>query len=106
MQIEMIVLMMICLGLILLLAGICRQIKKINHVLDEIIEGETDRRIIIRKHSFLSDTCYKFNQIMMDNKERIIQSKRQERRNEKLMTSLSHDIRTHLTSIIGIQEEA
>ncbi|MEY8492599.1 HAMP domain-containing sensor histidine kinase [Lachnospiraceae bacterium 29-91] len=101
MQIEMIVLMMICLGLILLLAGICRQIKRINHVLDEIIEGETDRRIIIRKHSFLSDTCYKFNQIMMDNKERIIQSKRQERRNEKLMTSLSHDIRTPLTSIIG-----
>ena len=101
MRIEMIVLIGICLGLMFLLAGIRRQIKKINRVLDEIIAGETDRRIIIRKHSFLSDTCYKFNQIMMDNKERIIQTKRQERRNEKLMTSLSHDIRTPLTSIIG-----
>lgn len=38
---------------------------------------------------------------MMDNKERIIQIKRQEHRNEKLMTNLSHDIRTPLTSIIG-----
>ncbi|MDE7132114.1 MAG: HAMP domain-containing histidine kinase [Lachnospiraceae bacterium] len=101
MRIEMIALIVICLGLMFLLAGILRQIKKINQVLDEIIEGETDRRIIIGKYSFLSDTCYKFNQIMMDNKERIIQTKRLERRNEKLMTSLSHDIRTPLTSIIG-----
>ena len=84
-----------------LLAGIWRQIKKINQVLDEIIEGKTDRRILIRKYSLLSDTCYKLNQIMMDNKERIIQTKRQEHRNEKIMTSLSHDIRTPLTSIIG-----
>lgn len=101
MHIETLVLIIICLGLMLLLAGIYRQIIKINQVLDEIIKGETDRRIIIRKHSFLSDTCYKLNQIMMDNKERIIQTKRLERRNEKLMTSLSHDIRTPLTSIIG-----
>lgn len=101
MRIEMITLIVICSGLMFLLAGILRQIKKINQVLDEIIEGETDRRIIIRKYSLLSDTCYKLNQIMMDNKERIIQTKRLERRNEKLMTSLSHDIRTPLTSIIG-----
>ncbi len=101
MRIEMIALIVICLGLMFLLAGILRQIKKINQVLDEIIEGETDRRIIIGKYSFLSDVCYKLNQIMMDNKERIIQTKRLERRNEKLMTSLSHDIRTPLTSIIG-----
>ena len=101
MHMEMIVLMIICLGFMLLLAGICRQIKKINQVLDEIIKGETDRRILIRKHSFLSDTCYKLNQIMMDNKERIIKTKRLERRNEELMTGLSHDIRTPLTSIIG-----
>ena len=101
MRIEMIVLIGICLGLLFLLADIRRQMKKINRVLDEIIEGETDRRIIIKKSSVLSDTCYKLNQIMMDNKERIIQTKRLERRNEKLMTSLSHDIRTPLTSIIG-----
>lgn len=101
MHIEMIVLIVICLGLMFMLADIWRQIKTINRVLDEIIEGETDRRILIRKYSLLSDTCYKLNQIMMDNKERIIQTKRLERRNEKLMTSLSHDIRTPLTSIIG-----
>ncbi len=97
----MTVLIVICLGLMFLLAGIWRQIKKINWVLDEIIEGKTDRRILIRKYSLLSDTCYKINQIMMDNRERIIQTRRQEHRNEKLMTSLSHDIRTPLTSIIG-----
>lgn len=97
----MIALIVICLGLMFLLAGIWRQIKKINQVLDEIIEGKTDRRILIRKYSLLSDTCYKINQIMMDNRERIIQTRRQEHRNEKLMTSLSHDIRTPLTSIIG-----
>ena len=71
----MIALIVICLGLMILLAGIWIQIKKINQVLDEIIAGETDRRIIIGKYSLLSDTCYKLNQIMMDNKERIIQTK-------------------------------
>lgn len=101
MDMGMIALIVICLGLMFLLAGIWRQIKKINQVLDEIIEGKTDRRILIRKYSLLSDTCYKINQIMMDNRERIIQTRRQEHRNEKLMTSLSHDIRTPLTSIIG-----
>ena len=101
MDMGMIALIVICLGLMFLLAGIWRQIKKINQVLDEIIEGKTDRRILIRKYSLLSDTCYKLNQIMMDNRERIIQTRRQEHRNEKLMTSLSHDIRTPLTSIIG-----
>ena len=66
MYIGMIALIVICLGLMFLLAGIWRQIKKINQVLDEIIEGKTDRRILIRKYSLLSDTCYKLNQIMMD----------------------------------------
>ena len=74
MYIGMIALIVICLGLMFLLAGIWRQIKKINQVLDEIIEGKTDRRILIRKYSLLSDTCYKINQIMMDNRERIIQT--------------------------------
>lgn len=87
MRLEMIVLIAVCLGLIFLLVNILRQIKKINRVLDEIMEGGTDRRIIIGKHSFLSDTCYKLNQIMMDNKERIIQTKRLERRNEGTKSS-------------------
>ena len=46
MDIGMIALIVICLGLMFLLAGIWRQIKKINQVLDEIIEGKTDRRIL------------------------------------------------------------
>lgn len=101
MRLEMTVLMAVCLGLLLLLADILRQIIRINRVLDEILDGHRDRRIITRKHSLLSDTCYKINQIMMDNQERIVQTKRLERRNEKLMTSLSHDIRTPLASVIG-----
>ena len=101
MRLEMTVLMAVCLGLLLLLADILRQIIRINRVLDEILDGHRDRRIITRKHSLLSGTCYKINQIMMDNQERIVQTKRLERRNEKLMTSLSHDIRTPLASVIG-----
>ena len=60
MDIGMIALIVICLGLMFLLAGIWRQIKKINQVLDEIIEGKTDRRILIRKYSLLSDTWMPF----------------------------------------------
>lgn len=91
----------ICVCLAAVIVSMLRQIKKINSILDEIIDGELDRRIVIGPHSPLAGICYKINQIMMDNKERLIHTKRLERRNDKLMTSLAHDIRTPLTSIIG-----
>lgn len=91
----------ICVCLAVVIVSMLKQIKKINSILDEIIDGELDRRIVIGPHSPLAGMCYKINQIMMNNKERLIHTKRLERRNDKLMTSLAHDIRTPLTSIIG-----
>ncbi|MCI9440295.1 MAG: HAMP domain-containing histidine kinase [Ruminococcus sp.] len=96
-----IILFAICLCLLAMVAGMLRRIKKINETLEEIMDGNLDRRIVIDPRSPFSDLCYKINQIMMDNKERRIQAERLERRNNELMTSLSHDIRTPLTSIIG-----
>ncbi len=96
-----IILFAICLCLLAMVAGMLRRIKKINEILEEIMDGNLDRRIVIDPRSPFSDLCYKINQIMMDNKERRIQAERLERRNNELMTSLSHDIRTPLTSIIG-----
>lgn len=101
MEWKVIILLAICLCLLVMLTSMLRRIKKINEILEEIMNGNLDRRIVIGPYSPFSDLCYKINQIMMDNKERLIRTERLERRNDQLMTSLSHDIRTPLTSIIG-----
>lgn len=96
---------LILLVLTLILSAIlfqtCHQIKNINMVLDDISNGNMDRRIVTSRQSLLADTCYKINSIMAANKERLVQAERETRQNDKIMTSLSHDIRTPLTSIIG-----
>lgn len=96
-----IVLAAVCFGLSVILIKICWQIKEINKVLDDIQSGNMDRRLVISRQSFLADTCYKINEIMMKNIERVIDAERNNLRNDRLMTCLSHDIRTPLTSIIG-----
>ena len=45
--------------------------------------------------------CYKMNDIVYEFREQIIDLKRAEKNNGQLMTSLSHDVRTPLTTLIG-----
>lgn len=96
-----IILALSCLGLLICLFQIWKQIKEINEILDEVQNGNMDRRLVIHRNSLLADTCYKINEIVMKTKEQLIISERGAIRNDKLMTCLSHDIRTPLTSIIG-----
>lgn len=98
---AVLILGLLCIILLMLLFRIYKQIKEINVVLDDIQKGNIDRRFVIHQNSFLADTCYKLNEIMMKNKEQIIAAEKSIVRTDKLMTSLSHDIRTPLTSIIG-----
>lgn len=96
-----IILALSCAGLMISLLRITKQVREINEVLDDVQKGNLDRRIVIHKNTLLTDTCYKINEIVMETKEQRILSERGSIRNDKLMTCLSHDIRTPLTSIIG-----
>lgn len=96
-----IILALFCVGLLTYLLRMMKQIKEINEVLDDVQKGNLDRRIVIHRNTLLTDTCYKINEIMIKTKEQLIISEQSAIRNDKLMTCLSHDIRTPLTSIIG-----
>lgn len=77
------------------------KLKEITSILDEIIEGNLDRRLYATENELFSDLVYKINAIVMQNKNRILELNKAEKSYKELVTSLSHDIRTPLASIIG-----
>lgn len=77
------------------------EVKMIENVLENVIEGNIDRQIVIKNNSCMAELCFKINVILENCKQIITDKTIAEKENKALMTSLSHDIRTPLTSIIG-----
>lgn len=77
------------------------EVKMIENVLENVIEGNIDRRIVIKNNSCMAELCFKINVILENCKQIITDKTIAEKENKALMASLSHDIRTPLTSIIG-----
>ena len=90
---------------ILLLFRKIRSIKlKLNDILvtlDDIAQGNSNRKILAKPNDMTSAICYKINEIVHDFREQITDLKKTEETNKQLMTSLSHDVRTPLTTLIG-----
>lgn len=85
----------------------CRQrrlkeeLKDMQEILGDIRDGNGNRRILIPEGRMLSAPAYQMNEIVCGYEERLERLKRTEEANKQLMTSLSHDIRTPLTTLIG-----
>lgn len=95
--------LLICtvLYLIIQILKVRKQLKSIEVVLDDIEQGNINRRLIAKNGDMTAKICYKINKIVMNNKEQFIKLQNTEQAYKKLMTSLSHDVRTPLTSLIG-----
>jgi len=91
----------IALYLIIQILKVRRQLESIAVVLDDIEKGNINRRLITKNGDITAKICYKINKIVMNNKEQFIRFQNTEQAYKKLMTSLSHDVRTPLTSLIG-----
>jgi signal transduction histidine kinase len=70
-------------------------------VLEDIEKGNENRKILAGAGDAAADVCYKINAIVKNNKSRIIELEEAEKGYKRLLTSLSHDVRTPLTSLIG-----
>lgn len=70
-------------------------------VLENIKNGNENRKILSKSNEVTADICYKINEIVTNNKSKIIELKSSEKAYKQLLTSLSHDVRTPLTSLIG-----
>lgn len=81
-----------------------KKIKEIEQILDEIYLGNLDRRLIVHEHTEISNLVYKINDIVIKDKNELLASNASKKAYKQLVTSLSHDIRTPLSSLVGYLE--
>lgn len=99
-------LLCICI-IIFLITKLCRvaeQLSTIKYALNDIKEGNLNRRILTRKNDMTKTICYNINEIAINNQAQLIRLKQSEQAYKRLMTSLSHDVKTPLTSLVGYLE--
>lgn len=82
-----------------------RQVKKkIQGTLDvlaEIKQGNGNRRVLAASSELTAPIAYEINDIVASYEKELASLRRAEEANKQLMTSLSHDVRTPLTTLIG-----
>jgi signal transduction histidine kinase len=82
------------------------KLNDISETLDDIARGNSNRKILAKPSDMTSMICYKINDIVHEFREQVIDLKKAEKTNSQLMTSLSHDVRTPLTTLIGYLDAA
>lgn len=78
-----------------------KQIAEMSEVLKDIKNGNGNRRILAETHELAAPIAYEINGIVRSYEDRISAYRQTEETNKQLMTSLSHDVRTPLTTLIG-----
>lgn len=78
-----------------------RKLRNISLALDDISEGNINRKILANPKDITSVICYKINDIGYSFEKQLIGFKKASQTNKQLMTTLSHDVRTPLTTLIG-----
>lgn len=90
--------------LVLKLRRVREQLALIKDALTDIKTGNLNRRVLARENDMTKQICYDINEIALANQARFIQQKQAEQAYKRLMTSLSHDVKTPLASLVGYLE--
>lgn len=90
--------------LVLKLRRVWEQLAWIQDALADIKTGNLNRRVLARENDMTKQICYDINEIALENQARFIQQKQAEQSYKRLMTSLSHDVKTPLASLVGYLE--
>ncbi|ASA25721.1 sensor histidine kinase [Paenibacillus donghaensis] len=86
------------------LIGVKRQLKDMMDALNDIESGNGNRRILAANNELTADLAYKINGIIYRYEGQLSQLRVAEETNRQMMTSLSHDVRTPLTTLIGYMD--
>lgn len=86
------------------LRRVWEQLALIQDALADIKTGNLNRRVLARENDMTKQICYDINEIALENQARFIQQKQAEQSYKRLMTSLSHDVKTPLASLVGYLE--
>lgn len=78
-----------------------KQIAEMSGALEDVKSGNGNRRILSAANELTAPLAYEINEIVLSYENRLAAFRRTEETNKQLMTSLSHDVRTPLTTLIG-----
>ncbi len=78
-----------------------RYVAEMNRSVKWIAEGHFDDRVPIKQNNQLGDLAYYTNRLVTQLKQSLDEERRAEQTKNELITNVSHDLRTPLTSILG-----
>ena len=106
----------IVIGIVIVLFSVCssvrtvrrvkKEISEISDALEDIKNGNGNRRILAETHELIAPIAYAINDIILSYEKRLSAYHQTDETNRQLMTSLSHDVRTPLTTLIGYLDAA
>ena len=91
---------------IVLVRRVKKQIAEMSDVLVDVKNGNGNRRILSATNELTAPLAYEINEIVVSYESRLSTVRQTEETNRQLMTSLSHDVRTPLTTLIGYLDAA
>ena len=91
---------------IILVQRVKKQIAEMTNVLVDVKNGNGNRRILSATNELTAPLAYEINEIVVSYESRLSMVRQTEETNRQLMTSLSHDVRTPLTTLIGYHDAA
>ncbi|WP_283595296.1 sensor histidine kinase [Paraclostridium bifermentans] len=81
-----------------------QQISVIQEAVTDIKDGNLNRKILTRENDMTRQICYDLNSITTGMQATLINQRQSKQAYKRLMTSLSHDVKTPLTSLVGYLE--
>lgn len=97
--------LMCVLFLIAKLRRVHEHLSVIKEALENIKVGNLNRRVLTRESDITKQICYHINAIAIHNQSQLIRQQHSEQAYKRLMTSLSHDVKTPRASLLHIVEE-
>ena len=94
----------VILFLVIRLRRVRGQLFIIEEALEDIKSGNSNRRVLARKSDMTERICFAINEIAVNSQSQLLKQKQSEQAYKRLMTSLSHDVKTPLASLVGYLE--
>ena len=91
---------------IFLIQHVKKQIAEMTDALIDVKNGNGNRRILSATNELVAPIAYEINESVVAYENRLSIVRQTEETNRQLMTSLSHDVRTPLTTLIGYLDAA
>ena len=93
-------------GTFFIIRRVKKQLLEISDVLEDVKNGNGNRRILSETHELVAPLADAVNDIVLSYENGLSAYRQTEETNRQLMTSLSHDVRTPLTTLIGYLDAA